>query len=157
MLSTCLSANENVASTIVSNILVGELNPVLRVVCYVPSNKFRRICHLRHRAQQFNLSAFCSITCNKHCIPQILPRDFFLQHCTQQILSCVYPVYLSQHCIERNELYHLASFCHIAHQIISCQPFATLRATAYNLCLAHLRARNVIVCLLSATFNLLPF
>ena len=98
MLSTCLFANENIASTIASNILAGELNPVLRVVCYVPSNKFRRICHLRYRAQQFNLSAFCSITCNKHCVQQMLPCDFFLQHCTQQILICVY---LPQHWAQR--------------------------------------------------------
>lgn len=60
--------------------------------------------------------------------------------------------------IKRNELYpDLASFCHIAQQIISGPPFATLRATAYNVCLAHLHATNIIVCLLSATFNLLPF
>ena len=62
--------------------------------------------------------------------------------------------------IERNKLYRVDSFCHIAQQITSCPPFATLRATAYKVCLAYLRATNIIACLLSAvsaTFNLLPF
>ena len=147
MLSTCLFANENIASTIASNILAGELNPVLRVVCYVLSNKFRRICHLRYRVQDnliclpsaalratnieynkfYRVTSFCNIVCNK----------FYR---------------VSTFCnIEGNELYHTASFCHIAQQIISGPPFATLRATAYNVCLAHLRATNIIVFLLSAT------
>ena len=146
MLSTCLFANENIASTIASNILAGELNPVLRVVRYVLSNKFRRICHLRYRVQDnliclpsaalratniaynkfYRVTSFCNIVRNK----------FYLSTFRN---------------IEGNETYHTASFCHIAQQIISGPPFATLRATAYNVCRAHLRATNVIVFLLSAT------
>ena len=141
MLSTCLFANENIASTIASNILAGELNPVLRVVCYVPSNKFRRICHLRYRAQQFNLSAFCSITCDKHCVQQILPCDFFLQHCTQQILSCVY---LLQHWGQRIISYgfllpHSTSnyigspICNIASNSLQCVSCTFARNKYYRL------------------------
>ena len=101
MLSTCLFANENIASTIASNILAGELNPVLRVVRYVLSNKFRRICHLRYRVQDnliclpsaalratniaynkfYRVTSFCNIVRNKFY------RVYLPQHWGQRIIS----------------------------------------------------------------------
>ena len=101
MLSTCLFANENIASTIASNILAGELNPVLRVVRYVLSNKFRRICHLRYRVQDnliclpsaalratniaynkfYPVTSFCNIVRNKFY------RVYLPQHWGQRIIS----------------------------------------------------------------------
>ena len=146
MLSTCLFANENIASTIASNILAGELNPVLRVVCYVLSNKFRRICHLRYRVQD-NL-----IVCRlQHYVQQTFYNKFYRVTSFCNIVRNKFYRVSTFRNIEGNEIYHTASFCHIAQQIISSPPFATLRATAYNVCRAHLRATNVIVFLLSAT------
>lgn len=115
MLSTCLFANENIASTIASNILAGELNPVLRVVRYVLSNKFRRICHLRYRVQD-----------NLICLPSAALRAtniaynkfYRVTSFCNIVRNKFYRV--STFCnIEGNELYHTASFCHIAQQIIS--------------------------------------
>lgn len=124
------------ASTIASNILVGELNLVLPVVCYVPSNKFRRICHLRHRARN-----------NSICLPSAALRATNIAYNKFYGVTSLYNIVRDKFYrvstfrnIERNKLYRVASFCHIAQQIISCPPFATLQATAYNVCLAYLRA-----------------
>lgn len=143
MLSTSLFANENIASTIASNILAGELNPVLRVVCYVLSNKFRRICHLRYRVQDnlICLPSACSITCNKHCVQQILPCDFFLQHCRQQILSCVYlPQHWGQRIISYGFLlphstanYIGSPICDIASNSVQCVSCTFARNKYYRL------------------------
>lgn len=146
MLSTCLSANENIATTIASNILAGELIPFyVSSVMFPPTN--------------FDASAIYDIARNNLiCLPSAALRA------TNIAYNKFYPVTsfcnivrnkfyrVSTFCnIEGNELYHTASFCHIAQQIISGPPFATLRATAYNVCLAHLRATNIIVFLLSST------
>lgn len=138
MFSTGLFANENIASTIARNILAGELNPVLRVLCYVPSNKFRRICHLRHRAQYFNLSAFC----RQHYVQQTLRTTIFSRATSfcNIVRNKFYGV-STLHNIENNELYHLASFCHIAQQIISRLSFATVAS-----CLLAMIASNSLQC-----------
>lgn len=133
MLSTCLFANENIAI----NILAGELNPVLRVLCYVPSNKFPRICHLRYRVQD-NLICLPSaalratnITCNKF---------YRVTSFCNIVRNKFYHVSTFRN-IEGNELYHTASFCHIAQQIISGQPFATVAS-----CLLAMIASNSLQC-----------
>lgn len=141
MLSTCLFANENIASTIASNILAGELNPVLRrPLCSLQQISTHLPCTIS-RARQFNLSAVCSITCNKHCVQRILPCDFFLQHCTQQILSCVY---LPQHWRQRNISYGFllphstanyigSPICNIASNSLQCVSCTFARNKCYRL------------------------
>ena len=106
-----VSAIENVASTIASNILAGELNLVLPVVCYVPSNKFRRICHLRHRARN-----------NSICLPSAALRATniaYNKHYVQQTLRVT------------NFTVWLLSTTLYATNFIVCLPSATLSAPNY--------------------------
>lgn len=156
MLSTCLFANENIASTIVSNILAGELNSVLRVVCYVSSNKFRRIWHLRYRVQD-----------NLICLPSaalsatnftvwllsatLYATNFNLCLPSATLSTMNYIIWLPSATL-RSKLYRV---CHLQPLQADCSQW--LRAAACNVCFAYLRATNIIVCLVSATFNLLPF
>ena len=156
MLSTRLFANENIASTIASNILAGELNPVLRVLCYVPSNKFPRICHLRYRVQD-NLiclpsAALRATNFTVWLLSATLYATNFIMCLPSATLRATNYIIRLPPATLRSKLYRV---CHL--QPLQAVCWQWLRAIAYNVCFAYLRATNIIVCLVSATFNLLPF